>query len=218
MRPIPLASAALALLALGACDFLRPALRGSGTIARAERPAAAVHRVAVAGGDLDVTITVGATPRLVVETDDNLLEHLVTETLGDRLKIAWADGRFDPSRVARVEVVVPGLDRLELAGAVGCAATDLDAERLELELAGACHLTVAGRADVLDADLAGACRLDAAELEAREARLALAGACHASVHATETLNANAAGACDVRYRGTPRVTGETGGVSSVRPE
>ena len=111
-------------------------------------------------------------------------------------------------RQERLEVEQAGASHLRLAGDFG---------KLTFSLAGACRTTAQGSADELELDGAGACELTASELRAREANIDLAGVCKARVQVSETLKADAVGACVVEYSGNPaNVNTDATGASRVR--
>ena len=111
-------------------------------------------------------------------------------------------------RQERLEVRQAGASHLRLAGDFG---------QLSFSLAGACRTTAQGSADELKLAGAGACELTASELRAREANIDLAGVCKARVQVSETLKADAVGACVVEYGGNPAsVNTDATGASRVR--
>lgn len=150
-----------------------------------------------------------------VTTDDNLV-HLVTTTVtGDYLKIRPVQA-LNPKVDLVIDVTLPKLSALEVAGYAGARIHEIDAESLDVELAGACGIDATGRVGKLSLELAGACRARLKSLEAKDAVVEIAGTGSAVVFATNSIDAEAAGFASITCHGSPaNVKKDVAGISRV---
>lgn len=104
---------------------------------------------------------------------------------------------------------------MTVSGASKLNLIDFNADKLSLEISGAGHVKLTGHIIKLNLDCSGASKLDAAETFIRDADLELSGASHALVQVQKTLRVNASGASKVSYKGSPNVSKDVSGASSV---
>jgi hypothetical protein len=95
---------------------------------------------------------------------------------------------------------------------------DVDVENLNIILSGASMLNVRGTARVMEAEVSGASVMKAFYFPVAEAQLRVSGASDAHISVSDQLGVVASGASIIVYRGTPEVTSEISGSSSVRQE
>ncbi|MGI8431327.1 MAG: head GIN domain-containing protein [Chthoniobacterales bacterium] len=198
---------ALVVLCTSGCDLKR--LRGNGNVTTQTRPVTDFSKLD-AGGYYEVEWHPGA-PSLSIKTDENLLEHITTKVVGDRLKIEMEEP-VAPTDGIKVVVTSPSLGTAELSGAVEFTAASLSGEKFVLQTSGATKVTLSGQVNRLLADLTGASKLEAGELRANDVELSVTGAGKANVTASNSLRAAITGAGKVLYGGQPktvekRVTG-----------
>ena len=185
------------------------------------------------GGDLQVVVLQAQPPRLIIDTDDNLVPLIVAELKGRTLRLrqkaalaptrlaitvnAWILQRVEVSGSAALSLprFVSKQLRADASGSAHIAFDALTTETLEVHLAGAARMTIAGRANDFSAAVAGSGVLAASAFEARRVSVNLAGAGVADVWAVDTLSGAAAGAANLRYRGDPRVGVARAGAANV---
>jgi Putative auto-transporter adhesin, head GIN domain len=205
--PLVAALAALALAAVGLLLLFRydvlstssgsDTVHGSGTAATESRTVAPFSSVVLAGSNI-VTIHVGGKQSVVVHADDNLLSHVTTKVKDRRLVIGNTSGSFTTKSPMRVDVRMPTLDALTLAGS-GVIRANGTTDRLEVTLAGSG-----------DAQLSYLC--------AREVSAVVTGSGRILVTATESIDAVIAGSGAIVYGGNPaRVTTSVTGSGAVMP-
>lgn len=192
-----------------------------------------------AGGAFTINITQGDSYALTVVADKELLEYIETKVVGNTLKINmrntfshWPKN----SNTMIINVTCRTLKNLDLSGAVEVktmnqlnvpelgvdvsgaveANLNLNVQKIDMVLSGACELTLTGTAATMSMDASGASELDAFGLTATDVTLYGSGAIEASVMASGTLKANVSGACDIRYKGTPRIDISSSGASSIK--
>jgi len=198
---IKLLSCGLALVVLGisGCDLKR--LRGNGKVTTQARPVSNFTKLD-AGGFYEVEWRPGA-PSFSIRTDENLLEHITTKVVGDRLKIEMEEP-VAPTDGIKVVVTSPSLGTAELSGAVEFTAASLSGEKFVLQTSGATKVTLNGQVNRLLADLTGASKLEAGELRATDVELSVTGAGKADVTVSNSLRAAITGAGKVYYGGQPK--------------
>jgi phage shock protein PspC (stress-responsive transcriptional regulator)/uncharacterized protein YlzI (FlbEa/FlbD family) len=144
---------------------------------------------------------------------------------------------FDRSIDLYLYVQAPQLSEIELGGAckgkiIGfdtpdmeitlMGASDMNAElvtdRLDINLSGASKLQIEGTSRTLDARSDGASTLKAFGMEAQYVDVRVNGASKAEVNASETLEADASGVSQIRYRGTARVNSNKDGLSTIKKD
>lgn len=224
---------AVGLAAVSGC------VRGSGDIVTEERDIEEVDRVELSGiGRLE--ITQGDNVSLTVETDDNLMRYVRTESSDGTLLISIRSGPFpfiaiDPRSAIVYHLTVPDLssvslsgsgeivgDRLEtdeltidVSGSGSVELADLDVDRFVYSLSGSGSATVRGRATRQEVEISGSGRLEAGELRSDEATIDINGSGRAIVWASERLEVDVSGSGDVQYYGTPEVDQEVSGSGSI---
>jgi hypothetical protein len=213
-----------------------PAVTGSGVAKTETRTVADFTEVEV-GNAVHLDLTVGPTAGVEVTTDDNLVPHVITEVTGGRLKI-YTDTSTTTKLGVKVKATTPTLKAVEGSGASTMTVAGVQADRFRLGLSGASTGTLTGKADRLDLTVSGASRctltgdagrltvecsgashLDATGLNAKAVDVSVSGASTAEVKAAEELKADASGASNVHYVGSPgKVSKSTSGASHVGPK
>ncbi|MEO9482229.1 MAG: PspC domain-containing protein [Ekhidna sp.] len=95
---------------------------------------------------------------------------------------------------------------------------DINVDFLQADLIGASELVLVGEGDDLEVDLTGASELDAFNFTVEDADINAIGASSAKVYVRNELDAQAAGASKVRYRGGARVSASSNGLSSIKKD
>lgn len=235
------------ILALGSLCFALPAsaqwgsnrVKGNGVETTEKRQVGSYDRISVSH-IIKATLVPGTEGELVLEGEENLLEHVVTEVSGNQLTLKAEKGyQLDPSRGSegiRIRVPVKDLVALQVSGAAevsgkgaftfpqfgieGSGAGEMDLElsstTLEVEVSGACEVTLRGTAGRLEIEGSGASELNAYGLQAREVEARLSGSADARVSVEESLSAQVSGAGDLHYRGNPeKLQSKASGAGSI---
>ncbi|MCD6423907.1 MAG: DUF2807 domain-containing protein [Anaerolineales bacterium] len=222
-------------------------VRGSGDVIVEDRKVSGFDKILVEGAGR-LILTQGDSESLSIETDDNLIEYIRTEVVGDTLEIGFEDdvvfssgkGRvaLDPSDgfVFRISVIdleaisVSGAadiemdkiktDRLDItfSGAGRVSVDDLDAGSLNVHVSGAGDVNLVGRVDDQVVMLSGFGRYQAFDLESQEASVTISGAGGANVWVIETLDVSISGAGDVKYYGSPSVNPNISGLGRIQSQ
>ncbi|SDJ94833.1 Phage shock protein PspC (stress-responsive transcriptional regulator) [Catalinimonas alkaloidigena] len=201
------------------------------------------HNISV-GDMFRVYITQGDRYQVAVNApNQDISDNIHINQQGNELEISldnsdrWTRWRRDYDEI-RVDITTPRLERLYLHGACQAdvsgftgdvlsldmegaphARVEANLKRLTLDLSGASELELIGTGDELNADLSGAAQLRAHRYEVSTADLDVSGASDARVYATRRLKADASGASQIRYRGTPEdLDLDSGNISSIKRE
>jgi len=222
-------------------------VRGSGDVINEDRNVSGFDKILVEGAGR-LILTQGKKESLIVETDDNLMQYIRTEVVGDTLEIGFEDdvvlssgnGRvaLDPtdgfifyisvidlqgisiSGAADIEMDKIKTDQLDItfSGAGRVSVDDLDAGSLNVHVSGAGDVNLVGRVDDQVVMLSGLGRYQAFDLESQEASVTISGAGGANVWVIETLDVSISGAGDVKYYGSPSVTPNISGVGRIQSQ
>ena len=150
------------------------------------------------GGVFDVTVTVADGPPTVeVTVDDNFVDDLDVRVSGDRLRIGFDGGNYDPDVQPTAVVTVESLEEIEVSGASAMTVTDVDSERLSVEASGASEVVISGETTTLSVEASGASDADFSQLT------------------TSTATVEASGASDVEIGAADRVDGDLSGASTL---
>lgn len=237
-RRMLLATGALALAApLSAMAWGGDTVQGSGKITTQSRQVAHFTGVAL-GVPGQVTVRVGNTEGVTVETDDNLQALVETVVEGGSLRIRPVRDNLNiKPRTLRITVNAREIERLAVGGSGtitadalrarrfeavlgGSGAIDVrsvDASEVEAHVAGSGNLSIGGGAtSKLEVKVAGSGSVDLSRLKASQASVKVAGSGDTKLWAQDELKVKIAGSGDVDYYGDPRLTRQVAGSGDVR--
>ena len=197
--------------------------RGNGNIVTEDREVSD-YSTLVLRGNYEVIITEGNAPSLDIETDENLMEYIVTKMDGDRLVIENKERIFSDDGI-RINITYTELDQIEASGAIslenygtlsgdelelslsGAGEIDLkvDVDRLDVHSSGAGSVDLAGEADIAGLHVSGAGGVDAYNLTTSVCDVSVSGVGGAEVFVTEELKARVSGVGGISYKGDPAV-------------
>jgi hypothetical protein len=190
-------------------------IKGSG-VAKVEKRELSGFKQIETSGIINLEVTAQKDFSVEVETDDNLLEYVVTEVKGDTLKI-YTKKNISPKTKIRVVVAMPDLTGIDVSGVSKVNAQNIKTESFNLDMSGASKVELNGEANNLTIDSSGASKINAENLKVTNAAIDVSGASHVTVNATEEIKAEASGASKVSYLGEPKnVIKNTSGASSVK--
>lgn len=238
-KTILLALASLSLSLPASAQWGNHRVKGNGVETSEKRQVGPYDEISVSHV-IHATLVPGAEGELLLEGEENLLEHIVAEVSGNRLTLKAEKGyQLEPSRGSegiRIRVPVTDLHALHVSGAAhitgkgsfkfadleidGSGAGEMDLEfeasNLEVEVSGACDITLRGAAETLAIRSSGASDLKAYNLQARSAEVRLSGSADVELSVSEALEAEVSGAGDLRYRGNPeKLKSRASGAGSI---
>lgn len=177
-------------------------------------------------GELDVLVEQGERFEVVVSIDENLLDRVQTDVVGDTLRIRTRGQLAHLVRGPHVRVTMPTLSGARVSGSGALELFDfVDSESLELSVSGSGDLDWHGESLAVDASVSGSGDLvldgatDFLELRvsgsgaaralncvAQDAQVSVSGAGDASVYVEGEIDAEVSGAGDLMVRGDPHFT------------
>ncbi|MCF7832871.1 MAG: DUF2807 domain-containing protein, partial [Candidatus Marinimicrobia bacterium] len=218
----------------------------------------------VIAGPIDVTLDQNQGSSLEVETYESLMPFFRAEIYEDALilyvidtsstmhfnldtgfeeftrdaflsssRLKWPDNK----KVLKVHLSFGDLEKIQIIGECDMETLQtLKAEKLKLEVAGACHFDADLDVKVFDAEIAGAGNLDlrgsaerfsldcagagtvkAYNFIADSVDLEIAGVCNAHVYAVESIDVEVAGMGTIKYMGNPsNISFEKAGIGSLK--
>lgn len=210
-------------------------IQGSGDITRENRNVSDFNSIEFSGfGRL--LVTQGNEETLSIEVDDNLLQYINTEVVGNTLRIDFDDNvlvRPADSIIFRLSVIelnsidVSGAGSFEIGELVadsldvtmnGAGKIDIDsieAAELRVVVNGAGSINIAGTVDTQEIEVSGVGDFNALDLESEQATVNISGAGDADLWVHEVLNITISGAGSVSYYGDPEVSQSVSGLGSV---
>lgn len=190
-----------------------------------------------AAGPYDVTVKTGSPASVRVEGPANILDQLIVEVKGDKLRIHRDKGRtIQLGRdTVKIAVTVPELHgamlagsgtidvdkvagdafKASIAGSGDVSIAEVAVQSLEVEIAGSGSAAARGRADKAKYAIAGSGEVSAPELEARDIELTVAGSGSIAARATGTVTGEIMGSGDVRVTGGAKCTVKKMGSGSI---
>jgi putative autotransporter adhesin-like protein len=175
---------------------------GSGVPTTETRALPAFENVELAGSN-NVMIHVGAPQTVSVYRDDNLVAGVRTKVDSSTLVIANKPGSFTTRTPMRVEVSVPSLSALTLAGSGTINVTGVNQPDFAVLLSGSGVIRVRGRTDVLTVTITGSGSADLGPLIASDVGAVVTGSGQIVVTATHSLDASVLGTGSILYGGNP---------------
>lgn len=170
---------------------------GSGEVVTQEMDLNGFDKLDIRQG-FKVEVSQGDEFSVLVRVNENLVEYLQVEVLGDTLKIGLEQNRVYANATLQAEVTMPTLTGLDVSGG-----TDV---------------TVSGTGEDIAVDASGGSDADLASFQVVDANIDASGGSDVTVNASGTLNVDASGGSQVYYLGSPTMGQiETSGGSNVDP-
>ncbi|MEZ5035440.1 MAG: head GIN domain-containing protein, partial [Chitinophagaceae bacterium] len=189
-------------------------------------------------GNFDVFIKNDSAFGVRVEADENLQEYILTKVDHGNLEIYTRNNvQLSSSGGVKIYVSGPGFSFLKSAGSntlkslntissatsleikiSGAGSTQLaiQAPKVEVDISGACALTLSGRTKDFDLESSGSTDADCLQLLAENTSVDISGSGEAAVFASVKLAVEISGSADVRYRGKPAITKDISGSGSLK--
>ncbi len=165
-------------------------------------------------GPISVTIEVGKPQSVTVSGDDDLVRDLLTEVVGNELKIHM---RHDTINIGghhedlRVKITVPQLTAFAMAGAGETTITHMSGDSLDVRFGGAGSLRADGSVRRLKLNVGGVGSIDTRDLHADDVDVNVGGVGSVKVWAGTRLDASVGGVGSLTYYGDPKTVNTRGG-------
>ena len=179
-------------------------VQGNGVRGEEERTVPAFDQIRVDDGlEVEVVVGEGASSRVVVTGDENVVGYVETEVRVGELKVSMPWGAFDTRSPLKVVVESPFVKTLELNGGSRVTASGLNADRLSLSVYGGSNLGASGSCDALDLEVDGGGRALLREVSTEQARVTVEGGSHAEVLVHQQIEIVATGGSTLYVAGNP---------------
>ena len=220
------------------CNFIGgKRIRGNGVMKMESRSAGTFNGIDVSG-NVKVYVKQDSATTIRIETDENLLEYMITDNRNGTLHIHQKEGtNLKPSRSIKVYVSSPSFKRFKASGACDfftenkitgsepvninlSGASDVKLELIvpgiDADLSGAGTITLKGETKNFSVDGSGSTNIKCFELMTENTTIELSGAGDAEVFASVKLEVDVSGAADVKYKGNATVNQKISGAGSVK--
>ena len=153
---------------------------------------------------------------MVAKDYENLLPHLSTRILGNRLIIDYDDTWIIHS-AAEVTVTMPRLTGIDISGSsnLGTIGT-FKFDDLGITVSGSGDLILAGSAKNLNLKVSGSSNLRAFDMPCDTARIMISGSGDVQMSVNKLLDVNISGSGDLIYKGNPSIISRISGSGRIR--
>lgn len=186
----------------------------------------------------NIVLTQGDEEKLILETDQNLIQYIEVKVLNNNLIIRMNDNYEYNYTKMNLYLNFKFLENIDISGAceittkgknyikfndlsIDCSGAtkidlNLECNNLEIDCSGATEINLNGKADKFKIDCSGASEIDAKKLESKYCILDASGASTVTVFAIESLNAETSGASSIIYYGNPKIINiDSSGTSDI---
>ena len=201
---------AAALLVVGLCAC--GGVIGSGTETSESREVVPFSKIIMNAG-MELEVQAGQVPSLVISGDDNVLPVILTEVVGDELKIGVEpDMHIIKQNPLVVRVTTPSLTVLELGSGAQAQVFGVLESDFTTRVGGGSEATVNGRATNLTAEASNGSKLHLTEMMVQDAHLIASSSSLIEARVSGKAQADASSGATIDIRGGAEVEKtETGG-------
>ena len=190
-------------------------------------------------GSMDIQLVSGTEGKLRIEAEENLLEYIVAESEGGKLKVAVKKGfNLEPSGNNGIKIIVPfrDLSEVSLTGSGDIYSSEViaadnfatavtgsgdiklpvRAKNAAASITGSGDIELSGSANDFNCKVTGSGDIQAFDFKCERVDAVVIGSGDIHVYATEELRAKVPGSGDIVYKGNPQKEDfKTLGVGSI---
>ena len=170
--------------------------RGNGNVISQERIVEGFYGIMLVGAG-NVNVHTGEDFKIIVRTDSNLQDRVITTVNGNTLRIGQTSGNFNASELT-IDVYMAELKNISLSGAGNIT-------------------IIAGSTSEMSFSLSGAGNINAQDFQVGNITISLSGVGNARIWATNTLNGTLSGVGNIFYKGSPTININRIGIGNIRP-
>ncbi len=165
-----------------------------------------------------VIITQDTVEQLRIESDDNIIDHVLTSVNGGILMVGLDNGSYNNVTV-NVYTSMKTIKRLESVGTAEFSTTNpIQTDSILCRITGAGTITLVGTATFEQVEIIGAGSIHNFDLVATRCVTTISGSGTIEVNVTSRLDAIIAGTGSIVYAGNPQTVQQlVSGVGSIRP-
>lgn len=185
----------------------------------------------------DLEVTQGATQKVEVEGQQNIIDLINTEITENKWKIKTPRGTWTEYDKLKIKVTLPTIYGLGMAGSgsirsmntiktddfqIGLSGSgkvdlSLEADAVDCGISGSGNVNLKGHTKELVVATSGSGDVTAFDFPASKVKIGMSGSGNIDVNASESLDAAISGSGDVRYKGSPKVKAKVSGSGTVEP-
>jgi len=209
---------------------------GSGRLVSEQRDVSGFDKV-VFGSFGDLSITQGEQESLIIEADDNLLEHIESNVVNGVLSLGFElNYHFVLPTHIHYTLVVKDLSSIQLSGVGSVEIGELHTGSLSMDLSGTGNLTVAnlradrlnvvisglggveaaGKVRDLDIHISGAGNFKGGSLHSQTSHIRVSGLGDATVWVDNSLDVVVSGTGGIEYYGRPQISQTISGLGDLK--
>lgn len=175
---------------------------GSGNIIEDTRMLSSFNSVTI-DGIIDISITQGQSPSVIVKADDNVIDQIITEVTNDNLNIELVSGNYNNVSL-EVQLVMPQIVMLNRAG-TGQASLDNfnNISTLEIIKSGTGNIMMSGIGQNLDIEKDGTGSINGFGFEVDACDISSSGTGDIEITCLTSLTGSLNGTGDLLYKGSP---------------
>lgn len=201
-------------------------IKGNGTVITKNITTASYDKVQVSGF-FDVDLIAGEEGKITLEGEENLLDFVAIEVIGNELKIGTQrDKRISTSKGKKIQITVPfqTLNEVSLAGSgdvttkntitsrqfttilsgSGDLHLDVEANDVTAKLTGSGDIVLKGKSENFNCNVVGSGDITAVDLVSANVDSTITGSGDCKVFCSEFLQARVNGSGDIDYSGDPK--------------
>ncbi len=229
----------LAVLTFLAGQSLNAQTWGSGIDGEGEVIKQEISLPALKGFDLgfggDVIVTPGATQKIVIEGQKNIIDNIKRDVSNGTWRISYMKS-VDNAKPVTVYITIPTIEYVGLSGSGSVKSTgkfsglkdidiavsgsgditlDIDAKDTGVRISGSGEINLAGTTQSLEVAISGSGDVMTKDLVASSCKIQISGSGDAAVHVNGDLETHISGSGDVSYKGNASVTAKISGSGEV---
>lgn len=191
---------------------------GQGPVVKQEFQLDAFRSIGL-GVAAEVYLTPGATQKVVVEGQQNIIDLLKKEVEKGSWNIGFPNNtRVRNYQTLKVYITLPKVEGLSIGGSGKIITQQPFAglDKLDFSIGGSGTIEFAGSANALDISIGGSGNVKGEKLKVGECRVSIGGSGSAYVEVDDKLDVSIAGSGNVYYGGRPKVNSAIAGSGKVR--
>ena len=227
------------VLLLGGCTIVAPitrTIKGEGEIVSRTYETDDFTGIDI-GGSSYVTFRYSDSSSVVIETYENLFEHLEVKTAGGVLDIGFGNNvSVDTGRnKVQIHISSPLLTSIDFGGSVeakdwdtiraehfsidvsgsGNVNISLEVESLDIDASGSAAIELSGSANTVVIDKSGSSNINAISLQTKDADIESSGSGSIEIAVSDSMKVDLSGSGRIRYIGSPSIRQDVSGSARI---
>ena len=170
----------------------------------------------------DVEITQGATQKVTIEGQANIVDQIATEVKDGKWRIKLPKNMWSDYDKLNIKITVPRLHGVGMAGSGNITTMNtIKTDDFQIGLSGSGNIRATGNvfikgvAKELNIGTSGSGNVKAQDCEVEKVKIGISGSGDCLVNASNSLEAGIAGSGSVKYKGHPKVKTSISGSGSI---